>query len=76
MEKGFTIELPPHGYVRYIDHMGDDTRIVEAARVSYGAGSKGEEADKKLLKYLFTNRHTSTGPTPDLPTQRIFRALQ
>lgn len=59
MEKGFTIELPPHGYVRYIDHMGDDTRIVEAARVSYGAGSKGEEADKKLLKYLFTNRHTS-----------------
>jgi thymidylate synthase (FAD) len=59
MEKGFTIELPPHGYVRYIDHMGDDTRIVEAARVSYGAGSKGEEADKKLLKYLFINRHTS-----------------
>jgi thymidylate synthase, flavin-dependent len=59
IEKGFTIDLPPHGYVRYIDHMGDDTRIVEAARVSYGAGSKGEEADKKLLKYLFTHRHTS-----------------
>jgi thymidylate synthase (FAD) len=59
MEKGFTIQIPSHGYVRYIDHMGDDTRIVEAARVSYGAGSKGEEADRKLLKYLFTHRHTS-----------------
>jgi thymidylate synthase (FAD) len=59
MEKGFTITIPSHGYVRYIDHMGDDLRIVEAARVSYGAGSKGEELDKKLLRYLFKNRHTS-----------------
>lgn len=59
MDKGFTIEIPSHGYVRYIDHMGDDTRIVEAARVSYGASSKGEEADRKLLRYLFTHRHTS-----------------
>jgi thymidylate synthase (FAD) len=59
MEKGFTIPIPSHGYVRYIDHMGDDLRIVEAARVSYGAGSKGEELDKKLLRYLFTHRHTS-----------------
>jgi thymidylate synthase (FAD) len=59
MDKGFTIQIPSHGYVRYIDHMGDDTRIVEAARVSYGAGSKGEELDKKLLRYMFTHRHTS-----------------
>lgn len=59
MNTGYTIEQPPHGYVRYIDHLGTDTRIVEAARVSYHQGSKGEEQDKKLLHYLFKNRHTS-----------------
>lgn len=56
---GFTIEQPPHGYVRYIDHLGTDRRIVEAARISYKSPSKGDEADKKLLTYLFKNRHTS-----------------
>lgn len=56
---GFTIEQPPHGYVRYIDHLGTDLRIVEAARISYKSPSKGEDADKKLLTYLFKNRHTS-----------------
>lgn len=53
------IDQPPFGFVRYIDHLGADQRIVEAARVSYGSPSKGEEADKKLLHYLFKNRHTS-----------------
>lgn len=53
------IELPPHGYVQYVDHLGCDQRIVEAARVSYKSPSKGEEADKKLLFYLYKNRHTS-----------------
>lgn len=53
------IEIPPYGYVRYIDHLGSDLRIVEAARVSYKSPSKGEEADKKLLFYLYRNRHTS-----------------
>lgn len=53
------IMIPPHGYVRYIDHLGSDLRIVEAARVSYKSPSKGEEADKKLLFYLYKNRHTS-----------------
>lgn len=56
---GYTIEQPPHGYVRYIDHLGTDQRIVEAARISYKSPSKGEEQDKKLLTYLFKNRHTS-----------------
>jgi len=51
--------LPPHGYVRLINHLGTDQTIVEAARVSYGAKSKGEELDKKLLFYLYKNRHTS-----------------
>jgi thymidylate synthase (FAD) len=53
------IDQPPHGYVRYIDHFGSDQRIVEAARVSYLSPSKGEDADKKLLFYLYKNRHTS-----------------
>lgn len=48
-----------HGFVRYVDHMGTDARIVEAARVSYKSQGKGEEADKKLLAYLFKNKHTS-----------------
>lgn len=49
----------PHGYVRYINHLGTDQTIVEAARVSYKAATKGEEADHKLLDYLYKNRHTS-----------------
>ena len=57
--KGFTIPVHDHGFVRYIDHMGTDLDIVEAARVSYQGGSKGPEADKKLLRYLFKHRHTS-----------------
>lgn len=59
MEKGYTIPVLDHGYVQYVDHMGTDTRIVESARVSYGAGSKGDEADKKLLAYLYKHRHTT-----------------
>jgi thymidylate synthase (FAD) len=48
-----------HGFVRYVDSMGTDARILEAARVSYKSTGKGEEADKKLLAYLFKNKHTS-----------------
>lgn len=59
MEKGHPIEVPPCGYVRYVDHFGSDERVVEAARVSYLSPSKGPEADKKLLGYLLKNRHTS-----------------
>lgn len=53
------IKVLDNGYVRYIDHMGSDMRIVEAARVSYHSASKGKEQDKKLLEYLFKNKHTS-----------------
>ena len=52
MNKGFTIPVLDHGYVRYIDHLGTDQRVVEAARISYMSPSKGPEADKKLLFYL------------------------
>jgi thymidylate synthase (FAD) len=56
---GYTIPVLDHGFVRYIDHMGTDLRVLEAARISYRSPSKGEEADKKLLHYLFKNKHTS-----------------
>lgn len=59
MEKGHTIPVLDHGYVRYIDHLGSDQRILEAARISYKSPSKGEEADRKLLGYLWNHKHTS-----------------
>lgn len=59
LEKGYTIPVLDHGFVRYIDHMGTDLDILEAARISYKSPSKGEESDKKLLAYLWKNKHTS-----------------
>lgn len=59
MNQGFTIPVLDHGYVRYIEHMGSDSLILEAARVSYKSPSKGEAEDKKLLNYLYANKHTS-----------------
>lgn len=55
-----TIEVLDKGHVKLIDYMGSDHKIVAAARVSYGdSASKGDEADKRLLRYLLTNGHTS-----------------
>ena len=48
-----------HGFVRLIDYMGDDSAIVQAARVSYGKGTKSISNDRGLLRYLIRNRHTS-----------------
>lgn len=49
------------GSVEYIDHMGDDLRIVNAARVSFGKRKEElNEKDKKLIQYLADHRHTST----------------
>lgn len=59
IEKGYTIKVLDNGYVRYIDNLGTDKRIVESARVSYGSPSKGDEQDKKLLEYLYKNHHSS-----------------
>lgn len=59
IEKGKTISVLDCGFVRYIDHMGDDTRIVEAARISYRSPSKGPAEDEKLIRYLYKNKHTS-----------------
>ena len=41
-----------HGLVRVVDYMGDDTSIVQAARVSYGKGTKQVSTDSGLIKYL------------------------
>lgn len=59
MEKGYTKEVLDKGFVRYIDNLGDDKRIVESARISYKSPSKGDEQDKKLLSYLYKNMHLS-----------------
>ena len=47
------------GFVRLIDYMGDDTAIVQAARVSYGAGTKTVRTDRALIRYLMRHSHTS-----------------
>ena len=49
------------GSVEYVQHMGDDLTIVNAARVSFGKQkTEIDKRDKKLIKYLISNRHTST----------------
>lgn len=48
-----------HGFVRLVDYMGGDKRIVQAARVSYGEGTKSYRQDKGLINYLLRNEHTS-----------------
>jgi len=47
------------GFVRLVDYLGGDQRIVQAARVSYGSGTKSYREDKGLIHYLYRNRHTS-----------------
>lgn len=48
-----------HGFVRVVDYMGDDASIVQAARVSYGQGTKTVSEDRGLIRYLMKHRHTS-----------------
>jgi thymidylate synthase (FAD) len=48
-----------HGFVRVIDYMGDDGAIVQAARVSYGRGTRRVSEDKGLIAYLMRHRHTT-----------------
>lgn len=47
------------GFVRVIDYMGTDAAIVQAARVSYGAGTKAVSEDRGLIRYLLRHRHTT-----------------
>ncbi len=48
-----------HGFVRLVDYLGSDERIVQSARVSYGSGTKTYRQDKGLISYLLRNDHTS-----------------
>ncbi|MBH63767.1 MAG: thymidylate synthase (FAD) [Alphaproteobacteria bacterium] len=48
-----------HGFVRVIDYMGDDAAIVQAARVSYGKGTRTLRSDAGLINYLLRHRHTT-----------------
>jgi thymidylate synthase (FAD) len=48
-----------HGFVRLVDYMGSDAAIVQAARVSYGKGTRKVSEDRGLIRYLMRHRHTS-----------------
>lgn len=56
---GIRFSVLDDGFVRLIDYMGDDTAIVQAARVSYGAGTKKVQEDRALIRYLLRHSHTT-----------------
>src|SRR5579864_5850819 len=47
------------GFVRVLDYMGDDAAVVQAARISYGAGTKQIHEDRGLIRYLMRHRHST-----------------
>jgi thymidylate synthase (FAD) len=53
------VPLLDHGFVRCIDYMGDDAAIVQAARVSYGRGTRRVSEDAGLIRYLMRHRHST-----------------
>ena len=53
------IPILDHGFVRVVDYMGTDSAIVQAARVSYGRGTKKVNEDAGLINYLMRHRHTT-----------------
>lgn len=53
------IPVLDHGFVRVVDYLGDDGAVVQAARVSYGKGTKKQQDDKGLVRYLMRNGHTT-----------------
>lgn len=53
------IPVLDHGFVRVVDYMGDDAAIVQAARVSYGRGTRAANEDKGLIRYLMRHRHST-----------------
>ncbi len=48
-----------HGFVRVVDYMGDDAAIVQAARVSYGRGTRSVQSDEGLIRYLMRHWHST-----------------
>jgi thymidylate synthase (FAD) len=56
---GEALPVLDDGFVRVVDYMGDDGSIVQAARVSYGKGTKKVSEDRGLIRYLLRHRHTT-----------------
>ena len=53
------IPVLDHGFVRVVDYMGDDSSVVQSARVSYGKGTKKVSTDEGLIKYLMRHWHST-----------------
>ena len=53
------IPVLDHGFVRVVDYMGDDSSVVQAARVSYGRGTRRVSEDRGLINYLMRHRHST-----------------
>lgn len=64
LEKPFPVL--DHGFVRVVDYMGGDESIAQAARVSYGKGTKRVNGDRGLIRYLFRNQHSTPFEMCDL----------
>ena len=56
---GVPLPVLDDGFVRVVDYMGDDGSVVQAARVSYGAGTKRVHEDRGLIRYLLRHAHTT-----------------
>jgi thymidylate synthase (FAD) len=56
---GVRLHILDDGFVRVIDYMGSDESIVQAARISYGAGTRRVQEDRHLIRYLMRHRHTT-----------------
>ncbi len=56
---GAALPVLDHGFVRVVDYMGDDGAIVQAARVSYGRGTRKVSEDQGLIRYLMRHRHST-----------------
>src|SRR5713101_9554698 len=56
---GIPIKVLDDGFIRVVDYMGSDESIVQAARVSYGKGTKKIHEDRGLIRYLMRHRHTT-----------------
>ncbi len=53
------IPILDHGFIRVVDYMGDDSSIVQSARVSYGKGTKKVSTDEGLIRYLMRHWHST-----------------
>jgi thymidylate synthase (FAD) len=56
---GIPLKVLDDGFVRVVDYMGSDGSIVQAARVSYGKGTKKVQEDRGLIRYLMRHQHTT-----------------